>query len=146
MDETLVAYDAEVIDDELNDIWLRFKRGVRILMMSDSCNSGSNYRLMGRDRQPEPMRPIIDAKLTSEMKAQLIHFGGCRDGFTSSGYRMGGAFTMALCDVWDSGKFKGDYKRFLERIANEVTSTQKPQYNEYGPVSPEFRSQKPFTI
>ena len=80
------------------------------------------------------------------MRAQLIHYGGCRDGFTSSGYRMGGAFTMALCDAWDNGKFEGNYKQFLERIAREVTSTQKPQYNEYGPVSPDFRSQKPFTI
>ena len=145
-DETLVAYDAEIIDDELNDIWLRFKRGVRILMMSDSCNSGSNYRLMGRERRPEPIRPIIDVKLKSEMKAELIHFGGCRDGFTSSGYRAGGAFTMALCDVWDNGKFEGNYKQFLDRIAKNVTSSQKPQYNEYGPVTPEFRSQKPFTI
>lgn len=41
-DETLVAYDGQIVDDQLNDIWLRFRRGVRIVMISDSCNSGTN--------------------------------------------------------------------------------------------------------
>jgi metacaspase-1 len=43
-DETLVAYDAEIIDDELDEIWLSFRPGVRIVMLSDSCNSGTNFR------------------------------------------------------------------------------------------------------
>jgi len=41
-DETLVLYDFMLIDDVLRrDVWPRFDPGVRILMVADSCNSGS---------------------------------------------------------------------------------------------------------
>ncbi len=40
-DETWVMYDRELIDDELYALWAKFKKGVRILMLSDSCHSGS---------------------------------------------------------------------------------------------------------
>ena len=143
-DETLVAYDRQVIDDELNDVWLAIKPGVRVVMLSDSCNSGTNYKLFGRDYYPTPIEPV-DASRAKDMQAQLIHFGGCRDSSTSSGYLTGGAFTMALCNAWDNGAFEGSYADFHKKICSLVKTGQKPQHNEYGPVSEEFKSQKPFT-
>jgi hypothetical protein len=43
-DETWVLYDRMLIDDELYALWGAFKRGVRILVLSDSCHSGSVVR------------------------------------------------------------------------------------------------------
>jgi len=40
-DETWVAYDRQIVDDELFDLWKKFKPGVRIVMLSDSCHSGT---------------------------------------------------------------------------------------------------------
>lgn len=40
-DETWCLYDGELIDDELYSLFGRFKEGVRILVFSDSCHSGS---------------------------------------------------------------------------------------------------------
>jgi metacaspase-1 len=40
-DETWVLYDQELVDDELYALWSGFKRGVRILVLSDSCHSGT---------------------------------------------------------------------------------------------------------
>jgi hypothetical protein len=40
-DETWCLYDGQLIDDELWGAWARFKPGVRILVLSDSCHSGS---------------------------------------------------------------------------------------------------------
>ncbi len=46
MDETWCLYDGELIDDELYVCWSKFKEGVRILVLSDSCHSGSVVRAM----------------------------------------------------------------------------------------------------
>ncbi len=148
-DETLVAYDREIIDDELNKVWTKFKSGVRIFMLSDSCNSGTNYRMMQKDIPKSTPIKFFSSTSTkndfrTKMKAQMIHFGGCRDGFTSTGYQGGGAFTQALCNIWDNGNFNGDYPSFYQDIKSSVTSGQIVQYNQYGPVEDSFIKSKPF--
>jgi hypothetical protein len=42
--ETWVLWDRQLIDDELYALWSRFKAGVRILLISDSCHSGTVSR------------------------------------------------------------------------------------------------------
>jgi metacaspase-1 len=44
MDETWVLFDRQLVDDELYDLWGKFKSGVRILVLSDSCHSGTVTR------------------------------------------------------------------------------------------------------
>ena len=46
MDETWVMYDRMVTDDELFNAWARFVPGVRILVLSDSCHSGTVLKQM----------------------------------------------------------------------------------------------------
>lgn len=41
VDETWCLYDRQLVDDELYAFWALFQKGVRILMLSDSCHSGS---------------------------------------------------------------------------------------------------------
>jgi hypothetical protein len=48
-DETWVLYDRELVDDELYGLWSRFQPGVRILVLSDSCHSGSVVKLIEYD-------------------------------------------------------------------------------------------------
>jgi metacaspase-1 len=48
-DETWVAYDRQIVDDELYQLWAKFKPGVRILVLSDSCHSGSVTRKIDDD-------------------------------------------------------------------------------------------------
>lgn len=43
-DETWVLYDRQVLDDELFERWGKFAEGVRIVVVSDSCHSGSVVR------------------------------------------------------------------------------------------------------
>lgn len=152
-DETLVAYDREITDDELNAIWPKFKTGVRIFMLSDSCNSGTNYKMSTLNvAHSSPMRMFsraadsTDGRRTarSTMKAQMIHYGGCKDGFTSSGYMSGGAFTQALCQTWNEGQFGGDYTAFYQAIKSKVTSGQVVQFSKYGPVEDAFLTSRPF--
>jgi metacaspase-1 len=44
-DETWVLYDGMLIDDELYQLWSSFQPGVRIIMISDSCHSGTVLRM-----------------------------------------------------------------------------------------------------
>ena len=53
-DETWVAYDREIVDDELYARWAKFKPGVRILVLSDSCHSGTVTRRIDAD-VPNPV-------------------------------------------------------------------------------------------
>src|SRR5437870_4630895 len=48
-DETRCLYDREFIDDELYALWGRFEEGVRIVLLSDSCHSGSVVRAKRRE-------------------------------------------------------------------------------------------------
>lgn len=144
-DETLVAYDREIIDDDLNKIWEKMKAGVRIVMVSDSCNSGTNYRLRATFSTPTPFVPLPETRSPDLMRAQMIHFGGTRDGFPSVGYNGGGAFTYALVEAWQNGNFDGNYPQFYQRITELIDADQHPQYNEYGPVTDDFRNQVPFS-
>lgn len=146
-DETLIAYDGQIIDDQLDPIWLKFRSGVRIVMLSDSCNSGTNYRMQRNIAHSTPLKPM-NQKIAQGMQAQMIHMGGCEDARSSFGSKNGGVFTSALCKVWNQGAFKGNYKDFLTAISREVQAEearQIPQYNEYGPVTDSLRQQIPFS-
>lgn len=43
-DETWCLYDGQLVDDELGVLWHEFRRGVRVLAISDSCHSGTVTR------------------------------------------------------------------------------------------------------
>jgi len=64
------------------------------------------YRNANDFNTPNQIIPILEESIQKEMNTQLIHYGGCRDGFESSGYLYGGAFNMALCHVWANGVFE----------------------------------------
>jgi hypothetical protein len=46
MDETWVLWDRQLIDDELYSLWNQFTAGVRIIVLSDSCHSGTVVRMV----------------------------------------------------------------------------------------------------
>lgn len=55
-DETWCLYDGQLIDDELWELWHDFAEGARILVLSDSCHSGTAVRAPVSTREMEELR------------------------------------------------------------------------------------------
>ena len=68
-DETWCLYDGQLIDDELYLELGRFAAGVRVLVLSDSCHSGS----VTRERTPPPPPPGTRAKLMPDAVGQRVY-------------------------------------------------------------------------
>ena len=68
-DETWCLYAGQLIDDELYLELSRFAAGVRVLVLSDSCHSGS----VTRARTPPPPPPGTRTKLMPEAVGQRVY-------------------------------------------------------------------------
>lgn len=68
-DETFCLYDAMLVDDELYHLWGQFRDDVRVLVVSDSCHSGTNIRVLAPGvtvAEPnEPANRLLDPGLAS---------------------------------------------------------------------------------
>lgn len=169
MDETWVLFDRQFVDDELYDAWGKFKPGVRIFVLSDSCHSGTVVRdvppfITGGPRSkfmPRSIgkavekanaalyRSIQEAHPGAEkgkVRASVVLISGCMDNQTSLDGERNGAFTGALKKVWAGGKFSGHHRLFRDKIVALLPSSQTPNYYFVGAANPVFEGQKPFTI
>ena len=68
-DETWCLYDGQLVDDELYYELNRFAAGVRILVLSDSCHSGS----VTREVRPPPPPPGQRVKLMPDAVAMRVY-------------------------------------------------------------------------
>ena len=169
MDETWVLFDRQFVDDELYDAWGKFKPGVRVFVLSDSCHSGTVARdvppfLTGGPRSKFMPRSIGKAvekahaalyrsiqeahpgAEKSKVRASVLLISGCMDNQTSLDGERNGAFTGALKKVWAGGKFSGHHRKFRDKIVALLPSSQTPNYYFVGAANPVFEGQKPFTV
>jgi len=150
-DETWCLYDRMFLDDEQRELYAEFAEGVKIVVVSDSCHSGSasrsgksnTYEEHRRYEHGEPRkmeeRTAVDVyrgrkndydKIQRDLKhpppklkASRILFSACQDHETAMGYDDGGAFTVALLKVWDNGNFTGNYGDLARQTRNELQTS-----------------------
>ena len=130
MDETWVCYDRQLVDDELYELWGKFKSGVRIVVLSDSCHSGTVLReipaFISGGPRIRAMPTVVarkvqkaNAKLyrkiqnehraaeNTKVNASVLLISGCMDNQTSRDGARNGLFTGTLKKVWNGGKVQG---------------------------------------
>lgn len=175
VDETMCLFDGELTDDEVFDLLCQFQAGVRILMFSDSCHSGTVSRLaFGEEKNmPKPVwaprampvelagrvylenQAAYDAILGNpqiansidRLKASVMLISGCADSQLSYDGPFNGLFTSKLLKVWNGGKFCGTYKDFHKAIVRQMPPDQTPQlYWAKDEVDKVFLNQQPFRI
>lgn len=168
-DETWVCFDRQLVDDELYAAFAKFKSGVRIIALSDSCHSGTVTREVPAFLEAGPRRRamprVVGQKVESAHqklyrqiqkdndgaesvapKATVILISGCMDNQYSMDGDENGAFTGMLKQVWGNGTFRGSYRRFRDQIVAHMPPTQTPNYFVVGKPNATFEAQKPFTI
>jgi hypothetical protein len=176
-DETWCLFDGQLIDDELYTAFSSFKQGVRILVLSDSCHSGSvvkdalireflsqlpeskpkRYRnmpsgvahrtyLKNRDfYDPILKDPALRTK-REDLAASVLLISGCQDNQLSGDGAFNGVFTGQLLEVWNGGKFKGNYSELHKGILKQMPPDQTPNLFWGSNVNQAFLKNRPFTV
>jgi metacaspase-1 len=149
LDETWCLYDRELIDDELFAAFSKFRSGVRIIVLSDSCHSGTVTRATpsrGDDEAKVKQLPFdvavatekanaamyltlqqeIPTKRLTSVDATVVLLSGCKDDQFSRDGRLNGAFTAALLSAWS----QPDARRSLPRLLKAITAGIPASYNQ----------------
>lgn len=175
-DETWCLYDRQVLDDEIYRALARFKPGVRILIISDSCHSGTVSKALPaftQDGQPK-VKPLIPKALPHAiaiktffdnralyqeirhdtraarpaLQASVIQISACQDAEETWDGTPNSVFTGILEKVWGSGSFSGNYRDFHQRLqAQAAAHGIRPNlFLPSGKPETAFLAQRPFKI
>jgi len=175
-DETWCLYDCQMIDDELYDLWQGFPAGSRVLIVSDSCHSGSVARagiashMQSPEEQGKPRARVLPARLaariyrrnrsfydsrlqragkreaTGNLPVSVRLLSGCQDNQLSMDGAFNGAFTTQLLKTWSHGRYRKSYADFMREIRVQMPETQTPNHYVTGVPNALFDSQWPFAI
>lgn len=154
-DETWCLYDRHLLDDELYSLYADFDAGVRILMFSDSCHSGTVNRggpestnrsvrsmprntvfqiYKAREAFYNEIQDRVKALGHKELKASVRLFSACQDHQEATGAEENGFFTAAVKRVWNDGNFSGDYDEFYEAIKADLIAAHAEAGDDRGPA------------
>ncbi|MBW8688145.1 caspase family protein [Chitinophaga rhizophila] len=172
-DETWCLYDRQLIDDELFACFGQFKEGVRILLFSDSCHSGSVAKAASPVTNTAITDPAtytrsrvapldvlvrtynahkseydrIQAPLITreeDIKAYVVQFGACQDDELAMEVWGNGMFTAKLQKVMQEPV--ASYKALFSAIKRGFPGQQRPNLYQYGNKAYDFILQPPFAI
>ena len=128
LDETMCWWSGELLDDTIAEYLRMIPEGVRVLFISDSCNSGTSHR----GRPARDSRPIVLTQSSQALQASMIHFGGCSDGRYSYGDQNGGEFTTQLIRVARRARRPISYREWFRRAAGRMPKYQTPSMALWG--------------
>lgn len=120
-DETICLYDGQLRDDIVWQLLTSIdpNRNIKVFMVTDCCNSGTNYR------KPHDYAKSLSPRVFSargEVKRvipNLLHWGGCGDSESSYGSSRGGAFTLAWKEALSRNM---TYRQTQSYIKSKLTS------------------------
>ncbi len=166
-DETWCLFDRQLLDDELYNKFSRFKHGVNIFVISDSCHSGSIVKSAGPlvETRPqlarvapkqqlfnaykanrsvyEPLmkRPIVRG---SEIAAAVLQLGACQDDELAMEDGEHGLFTKTLMKVFERTGAPASYQELFFRTRRALNGIQKPNLVCYGQNHMKLMANRPF--
>jgi len=172
--ETWCFFDRMLIDNELGSLWRGFAKGVRIVVVSDSCHSGTMFEvnlLVASHKKQSTIKslkssvasatyfknqPIYDSILNnnppinlSSLKLGILFIAACQDNQETQDGLNNGVFTSSIKQLWNGGKFQGSYNDFYEDLLIKFTVPQRkppqvPKLTNEGQIK--FADSAAFTI
>jgi hypothetical protein len=82
----------------------------------------------------------------TKIAASVRLISGCQDNQLSMDGTFNGAFTGALLQVWNNGRFDGNYDTFHRSIQAKLPPSQSPNHMVIGQQNSAFDAQVPFSI
>lgn len=122
LDETICLWDGQLSDDVVWEALCRVPDGVRVWLVTDCCNSGTNFRGAPHDYARGVGR-------WWRREPDLLHWGAAADGTSAIGTSRGGFFTLALERAWKPGMTYAEWFAAAEPIARRK---QRPTTNHTG--------------
>lgn len=169
-DETWCLFDGQLLDDELEILWSLFAEGTRVIVLSDSCHSGTVTKDTLEQDQPEDageprMMPRADMTATYRknrdfyaqiqydlpnprppLKTTVRLFSGCQDDQLSYEAKPNGRFTTAISGAFEAGEFGSGYADFYQAILKRMPEYQTPNHFVIGEPNSEFDASAAFAI
>ena len=138
-DEALVAYDGNIVDDELRVVLQKARMGVHITVIADSCFSGTVTRALMSDKarprylitEKIPPTATLKKKLLSDEDMVEILITGCSDSEYSYDAeingRWNGAMTAYATSVMKNGQTYNEFYTHLRKLLPSDDFPQTPQ-------------------
>ena len=145
-DETWCLYDRILADDDLYEYLMRFRPGVRVLIIADSCHSGTSAKnwleKLNRRGGKFPQNK------TGDIQATCLLMAACQDKQTTSGgANLGNSlYTHLMLQVLKENNFCKSYKELHERISAKMPAKSQPNLFPFGPGARDFIKRRPFKI
>ena len=127
-----VLFDGSFDDAEMRAALAAFKPGVRVLVISDSCNGGVPGHV--------PVAPV------AAVSASVLVLSACGQEQFADAAGLPGHFTTALLRTWHRGRRIFSYRAFYEMIVEAMPAYQQPKYYWLGAQDSRFEAQEPFTV
>ena len=168
-DETWCLYNGQMLDDEIYSYWDKFKKDVKILMISDSCHSGTIFKALP-DKEynmPKSMpwelreqvyikhkdlyKPLMDHKRKRNrahinISASILLLSACQDNQQAMAGNTNSLFTRTLIDLYGDPSICKNYEDYYLHVKEKINRIQTPNYAVLGIKNDAFEAQKPFKI
>jgi metacaspase-1 len=145
-DEAWCCYDKLIIDDELYARWKLFRPGVRILVIADSCHSGTSTK--------DPTKPVISnnklprSKIGYDLQATVLLLAACQDAQIAYGGSniLNSLYTHWMLKVIQTHNFCRNYRELHRMVHYHMPGDSKPKLYSFGPEAAAFEKSRPFLI
>jgi uncharacterized caspase-like protein len=144
-DQTWCLHDKEVVDDELFEHWKLFRPGVRVVVIADSCHSGTCTKDYGKGVSD---RPDLTYSNKEEVQASCLLMAACQDWQKApAGNNISHSlYTYCLLKVMERPDRYDNYIDLNTQIQSHMPKASQPNLFKFGPNADKLARSRPFRI